>query len=65
MFAARGSSSPQDGKMNRVIKNAKNAAARGAGLNVNCVCEEIFTSGEEALDHKEQRTRYPLPIFMT
>jgi hypothetical protein len=50
--------------MNRVIKNAKNAAARGTGLNVNCVCEEIFTSGEEALNQKKQRTRYPLSLFM-
>jgi hypothetical protein len=64
MFAARGSSSPQDGKMNRVIKNAKNAAARGTGLNVNCVCEEIFTGGEEALNQKKQRTRGPLLFFM-
>jgi len=51
--------------MNRVIKNAKNAVARGTELNVKCVCEEIFTGGEEALNQKEQRTRNPLPIFMT
>ena len=47
--------------MNRVIKNAKNAAARGTGLNVSCVCEEIFTGGEEeeALNQKKQGKRCP------